>query len=173
MKKLFLSILLFTCTLFAQNPRVILETSFGNITLKLFPSVAPKAVENFVTLCKEGYYDGVSFHRVVENFMIQSGDPTGTGAGGESIWKKKFEDEFKPNVIFDRVGLLAMANIGPNTNGSQFFITVGPAYWLNGAHTIFGEVEEGYEVVQKISNVRVGYRNKPIDEVRIIKTIVK
>ncbi|HHH19004.1 MAG TPA: hypothetical protein ENK86_00615, partial [Campylobacterales bacterium] len=113
---------------------VVLETNQGNIELKLFPKIAPLAVENFTTHVQEGYYNGLIFHRVIKDFMIQGGDPTGTGAGGESIWKKDFADEFAPNVVFDRPMLLAMANRGPTTNGSQFFITTKPTPWLNGRH---------------------------------------
>ncbi|MCX5709010.1 MAG: peptidylprolyl isomerase, partial [Candidatus Omnitrophica bacterium] len=102
---------------------VILETNAGKIEIKLFPDVAPKACENFTKLVGKGYYNGIIFHRVIKDFMIQGGDPTGTGRGGESIWGKPFEDEFKSDVTFDRPGILAMANAGPKTNGSQFFIT--------------------------------------------------
>lgn len=153
---------------------VVLETNQGNIELKLFPKIAPLAVENFTTHVQEGYYNGLIFHRVIKDFMIQGGDPTGTGAGGESIWKKDFADEFAPNVVFDRPMLLAMANRGPATNGSQFFITTKPTPWLNGRHTIFGEVVAGQEIVSKIENVKVTPRMaKPLDEQKIIKAYVK
>ncbi len=131
---------------------VVMETNQGTIELKLFPKVAPKTVENFVTLAKQGYYDNLTFHRVIPNFMIQGGDPTGTGGGGKSIYGKTFEDEISPDVTFDRPYLLAMANAGPNTNGSQFFITTMNTTWLNGKHTIFGEVIKGQDVVKKIEN---------------------
>lgn len=157
-----------------KNPIVVLETTQGTITLELFPRVAPKAVENFVTHVKNGYYDGIIFHRIIKGFMIQGGDPTGTGRGGESIWKKPFEDEFSPNVIFNKKGILAMANAGPRTNGSQFFITVAPTPWLNGAHTIFGEVKSGYENVSKLEMVDVEQRSsRPLDEQKIIKAYVQ
>lgn len=153
-----------------KNPIVIFETTQGNITLELFPKIAPKAVENFLTHVKNGYYDGIVFHRIIKGFMIQGGDPTGTGRGGESIWKKPFEDEFAPNVVFNKKGILAMANAGPRTNGSQFFITVAPTPWLNGAHTIFGEVKSGYENVRKLEMVNVEQRSsRPLDEQKIIK----
>lgn len=153
---------------------VVLETNQGNIELKLFPKIAPLAVENFTTHVQEGYYNGLIFHRVIKDFMIQGGDPTGTGAGGESIWKKDFADEFAPNVVFDRPMLLAMANRGPTTNGSQFFITTKPTPWLNGRHTIFGEVVAGQEIVTKIENVKVTPRMaKPLEEQKIIKAYVK
>ncbi len=152
------------------NPIVVLETTQGKITLELFPKIAPKAVENFVTHVKDGYYDGIIFHRIIQGFMIQGGDPTGTGRGGSSIWKKPFEDEFSPNVVFDKKGILAMANAGPMTNGSQFFITVAPTPWLNGRHTIFGAVKSGYENVQKLEMVEVSPRaNRPYQEQKIIK----
>lgn len=156
-----------------KNPLVVFETTQGNITLELFPKIAPKAVENFLTHIKDGYYDGIVFHRIIKGFMIQSGDPTGTGRGGESIWKKPFQDEFAPNVIFNKKGILAMANSGPRTNGSQFFITVAPTPWLNGAHTIFGEVKAGYENVRKLEMVNVEQRSsKPLNEQKIIKAYV-
>lgn len=154
----------------ADNPLVVLETTQGNITLELFPKIAPKAVENFVTHVKNGYYNGIIFHRIIKGFMIQGGDPTGTGRGGSSIWNHPFEDEFAPNVIFNKKGILAMANAGPKTNGSQFFITVAPTPWLNGRHTIFGQVKSGYDSVQKLEHVSVSPRaNKPFEEQKIIK----
>ncbi len=152
---------------------VVLQTNQGNIELRLFPKIAPKACENFETLVKRGYYNGVIFHRVIKNFMIQSGDPTGSGRGGESIWGHPFEDEFKPNVIFDKPFYLAMANRGKNTNGSQFFITTVPTPWLNGGYTIFGKVIDGFEVVKKIESVKTGTRGKPIEKQYIIKAKLK
>ncbi len=135
-------------SLMAQT--VVLETSEGEIEIALKPGIAPKATENFVGLVKKGYYDGVIFHRVIPNFMIQGGDPTGTGEGGESLWGECFEDECTPDEQFDRKYLLAMANRGPATNGSQFFITTAETPWLNGKHTIFGEVVSGQKVIDKI-----------------------
>jgi len=155
------------------NPVVVFETTQGKIELELFPKIAPMAVENFITHVKDGYYDGIIFHRVIKGFMIQGGDPTGTGRGGESIWKEPFKDEFAPNVTFNRKGLLAMANAGPSTNGSQFFITVAPTSWLNGKHTIFGQVKSGYDNVRKLEMVKVEPRSsKPIDEQKIIKAYI-
>lgn len=147
----------------------ILKTRHGDIKIKLFNKDAPKTCENFITHIKNGYYDGLIFHRVIREFMIQGGDPTGTGRGGESIWGKPFKDEFSPNLKFDRKGLLAMANAGPNTNGSQFFITTVETPWLNNHHTIFGEVVEGYEAVEKIENCRTGFMDKPTEDQKIIK----
>ena len=156
-----------------EDTNVILETTQGIVELKLFPEVAPKACENFIGLTKKGYYDGIIFHRVIKGFMIQGGDPTGTGRGGNSIWGSSFEDEFKKDVRFDKTGILAMANAGPNTNGSQFFITTAPTPWLNQKHTIFGEVVEGYENIQKIENQPTDTRDKPLTEQKIIKAYIK
>jgi cyclophilin family peptidyl-prolyl cis-trans isomerase len=141
---------------------VVMETSMGTIKLRLFPNEAPKTVENFTKLADKGYYDKLIFHRVIDGFMIQGGDPQGTGVGGESIWGKPFEDEFNEKLKFDRKGILAMANAGPNTNGSQFFITVAPTPHLNMHHTIFGEVTEGMDVVEAISKVPRDPNDKPL-----------
>lgn len=151
---------------------VTIETNQGSIELKLFPQLAPKTCENFVGLVKKGYYDGIIFHRIIPQFMLQCGDPTGTGRGGESIWGKAFEDECTPDLRFDKVGLLAMANSGPNTNGSQFFITTAKTPWLNMRHTIFGEVTKGYDIVEKIEGLPTDGSDKPIDEQKIVKASV-
>jgi peptidylprolyl isomerase len=169
--------LLFTSLLAfgASNPRVLLQTTQGDVTLELYPNVAPVAVENFTTHVKNGYYNGLTFHRIIKNFMIQGGDPTGTGAGGESIWKKPFKDEFKSGVIFDKAGILAMANAGPRTNGSQFFITTAPTPWLNGYHTIFGRVVQGMDTIAKLNNIATnGQRggDRPLQSQKIIKATV-
>jgi peptidyl-prolyl cis-trans isomerase B (cyclophilin B) len=124
-----------------------IETNKGGIEIELFPTNAPKTVNNFVFLAQEGYYDGISFHRVINNFMIQGGDPTGTGRGGPGY---KFEDEFAGNPLKHETGSLSMANAGPNTNGSQFFITHSPQPHLNGRHTVFGKVTSGQDVVNAI-----------------------
>ena len=152
---------------------VVLETNQGTIEVKLMPDVAPKACENFLGLVEKGYYDGIIFHRIIKSFMIQGGDPTGTGTGGSSIWGKPFEDEVTESVKFDKPGLFAMANAGPNTNGSQFFITTVPTPWLNMRHTIFGEVISGYDVVQKIEGTATGARDKPIEDQKILKAYLK
>ncbi len=155
-----------------NNPRVILETTSGNIELILFNDVAPLTVENFTTHVKSGYFNGVAFHRVIKNFMIQGGDPTESGFGGESIWGKPFKDEFK-NKTFNKIGILAMANSGPHTNGSQFFITTTKTPHLNGRHTIFGEVTpESLKVIMKIQSVETR-NNKPIIRQEIIKAYIK
>lgn len=157
----------------------IIETSAGEITCRLYPEHAPKTVENFVTLAqgtrefkdaKTGktvqrpFYDGLIFHRVMPNFMIQGGCPLSTGTGGPGY---QYEDEFTKDLRFDQVGMLAMANAGPNTNGSQFFITVAPTPWLNDHHTIFGKVVQGQHVATKISMVSRDRRDKPLEPVVI------
>ena len=159
---------------FAMDEKVVvLETNQGNVEIKLIPDVAPKACENFTKLVEKGYYNGLIFHRVIKGFMIQGGDPTGTGAGGQSIWGKPFRDEFNAEVKFDSPGILAMANSGPNTNGSQFFITTADTSWLNMRHTIFGKVISGYDVVEKIENTATGPGDKPVAEQKIVKAYMK
>jgi len=130
-----------------KNYRVTIETTKGNIVLELYPQHAPKTVNNFVFLATEGFYDGVVFHRVIDDFVIQGGDPTGTGRGGPGY---KFEDEFKGNPLKHGTGFISMANSGPGTNGSQFFITHSPQPHLDGKHTVFGKVVEGMDVVNAI-----------------------
>ena len=177
----------------------VMHTNTGDISLRFFPEYAPKAVENFITHSKNGYYDGLIFHRVINDFMIQGGDPTGTGMGGESIYKRSFEDEFSKELHNIR-GALCMANAGPNTNGSQFFIvqaksvpenmisqmkdmpesfpedivdyyeSAGGTPWLDLRHTVFGQVFDGMDVVDNIAGVEVGNADKPINDV-IIKSI--
>lgn len=173
-----------------------MKTNMGVIKIKLFKKEAPKAVENFTTHAKEGYYNGLIFHRVIKDFMIQGGDPTGTGMGGESIWGHSFEDEFDP-ALHNLRGALSMANAGPNTNGSQFFIVqantvpehligqmeampeafseevvnaykeMGGTPWLDFRHTVFGQVIEGMDVVDSIAAVEVGAQDKPVNSVVI------
>jgi peptidylprolyl isomerase len=151
---------------------VQLNTNQGNIKINLFDDLTPKTVENFVTHAKNGYYDGVIFHRVIKGFMIQGGDPTGTGMGGESAWGGKFEDEIVKELKFDKPGLLAMANAGPGTNGSQFFITTAATPWLNGNHTIFGEVIEGMETVTNIETTKTGPMDKPVENQKIESILI-
>jgi len=144
----------------------VIKTNMGTIEIELYADQTPKTVENFVGLANENYYNGVIFHRVIANFMIQGGDPTGTGRGGQSIWGKPFADEIVPSLNFNEPGVLAMANAGPNTNGSQFFITVAPTSWLDGKHTIFGKVINGMDVVYAISKVQTSKPgDKPINDV--------
>lgn len=173
---------------------VTMTTNYGDMTFLMLNEVAPKAVENFVTHAKEGYYDGLTFHRVIKDFMIQGGDPTGTGAGGESIWGQDFEDEFSL-YYFPYGGSLCMANAGANTNGSQFFVveldqydegtyeamvqggfpesmleaykTYGGTPWLYGKHTVFGQIIEGMEVVHLIASVETESGDKPVEPVLI------
>ncbi|ASZ08132.1 MULTISPECIES: peptidylprolyl isomerase [Enterococcus] len=179
-----------------KGPKATIKTNRGDITVQLFPELAPKTVQNFIELAKKGYYDGVIFHRVIPDFMIQGGDPTGTGMGGESIYGESFEDEFS-RELFNLRGALSMANAGPNTNGSQFFIVnnenvpanmlgqlegagfpaeVIEAYkgggtpWLDFRHTVFGHVVEGMTVVDEIANVQRGPQDRPVHDV-VIETI--
>jgi peptidyl-prolyl cis-trans isomerase A (cyclophilin A) len=162
-----------------------LRTNQGEVVIRLFPDHAPKTVRNFVELAEGGrqwtdprtgrattdkLYDGTVFHRVIPDFMIQAGDPLGSGRGGPGY---KFADEIHPDLAFDRPYLLAMANAGPGTNGSQFFITVAPTPWLNGKHTIFGQVIEGTDVVDKISRVKTGSQDRPAEDVTIESVTVQ
>ena len=183
---------------------VVLRTNFGDIKIRLFEEAAPKAVENFKGLIEKGYYDGLIFHRVINDFMIQSGDPLGTGRGGESLWNEPFEDEINLNFRNFR-GALSMANAGPNTNGSQFFIVqkgaveddiiqkmrsageeqgypdeiidsyqnIGGTFWLDGIHTVFGQVFEGMSVVDDIAATKVDFMNRPLEEVTIEKAFLE
>ena len=174
----------------------IMHTTMGDIKIKLFKEQTPKTFENFTPHAKNGYYNGLIFHRVIKDFMIQGGDPNGTGMGGESIWGRSFEDEFTPELHNLR-GALSMANAGPNTNGSQFFIVqasevpggmleqmkdlpdaypeecakaykeMGGTPWLDFRHTVFGQVFEGMNVVDSIADVKVGMNDKPVEDVKI------
>jgi len=157
------------------NTTVVLQTTKGNIELELLNDVAPKTVENFTTHVKNGFYNGIIFHRIIKKFMIQTGDPSGTGRGGKSIWNKPFEDEFSSKHMFNKPGILAMANRGPNTNGSQFFITTVETPWLNGKHTIFGYVKnkKSYMVVKALENVQTNRMGRPFKDEKIIKAYIK
>ncbi len=177
MKRLFLALII-SLNVYAANPIAVFETTQGTIELELRPDLAPKTVENFTTHIKDGYYDGVIFHRIIKNFMVQGGDPTGTGRGGTSIWGGKFKDEFSSKAMFSKAGILAMANAGPNTNGSQFFITTVATPHLNGRHSIFGAIKgkESYKVLKKLENVKTSGRyggNRPLKEQKIIKAYIK
>ncbi|KAK4041993.1 peptidyl-prolyl cis-trans isomerase-like 1 [Parachaetomium inaequale] len=151
---------------------VALETSMGTIIVELYNQHAPKTCDNFRGLAERGYYDGVVFHRIIKDFMIQGGDPTGTGRGGSSIYGEKFEDEIKPDLKHTGAGILSMANAGPNTNGSQFFITLAPTPWLDGKHTIFGRVKKGIDVVKRMGLVPTDGGDRPKTEVKIVKASV-
>ncbi|VAX24751.1 Peptidyl-prolyl cis-trans isomerase [hydrothermal vent metagenome] len=148
-----------------------IKTNMGNIEIKLFARKTPKTVENFVGLATTGKYDNVIFHRVIPDFMIQGGDPTGTGREGVSFWGGKFEDEFNTSLHHDKPGILSMANAGPNTNGSQFFITLVPTPWLDGKHSIFGEVIGGMDVVEAIGKTKTGMMDKPVNDV-VMETVL-
>jgi cyclophilin family peptidyl-prolyl cis-trans isomerase len=157
-------------TVIKEKTIAIINTNMGKIEIELFADQTPRTVENFVGLANKGYYSGVIFHRVIDNFMIQGGDPTGTGRGGESFWGGKFADEFVPSLKHSEPGILSMANAGPNTNGSQFFITVVPTPWLDGKHTVFGKVINGMNVVYDIAKVKTGPGDKPVNDV-VMETV--
>ncbi|KAF8517504.1 cyclophilin-like protein [Hysterangium stoloniferum] len=148
---------------------VVLETSLGQIELELYWDHAPKTCKNFLELASRGYYNGVVFHRIISDFMVQGGDPTGTGRGGSSIYGQRFEDEIHPDLRFVGAGILAMANSGPNTNGSQFFLTLAPTPFLDGKHTIFGRVKTGIRVLQRLGAVATDNQDKPKEDVKIHK----
>jgi len=151
-----------------------IHTTVGDIHVDLFPKECPKTVENFCVHARNGYFNGHIFHRVIKQFMVQTGDPLGTGSGGESIWGGEFEDEFSPKLRHDRPYTLSMANAGPNTNGSQFFITLVPTPWLDNKHTIFGRVSRGMEVVQVVGNLKTHPRDdKPYDAVSMVSISVR
>eukprot|EP00245_Coleochaete_scutata_P002210 TRINITY_DN12909_c0_g1_i1.p1 TRINITY_DN12909_c0_g1~~TRINITY_DN12909_c0_g1_i1.p1 ORF type:complete len:179 (-),score=19.93 TRINITY_DN12909_c0_g1_i1:55-540(-) len=155
------------------TPQVILETSMGAITLEMYTTHAPRTCRNFVELSRRGYYNNVKFHRIIPDFMVQGGDPTGTGRGGESIYGAKFEDEITRELKHTGAGILSMANAGPNTNGSQFFLTLGPTPWLDGKHTIFGRVCGGMEVVKRLGNVATDKNDRPAHDVKILRAVIK
>ena len=150
--------------------KATIETTMGTIVIELYPDEAPKTVENFAKLAKQGFYNGIIFHRVIPNFMVQTGDPTGTGTGGPGY---KFADEFSPKLKHDKPGRVSMANAGPNTNGSQFFITVIPTPWLDGKHSIFGQVVSGQDVVNAIVNAPRGANDKPTTPIKMVKVTVE
>ncbi len=153
----------------AAMTKIRIETTMGNIDAELFSKDVPKTVENFLKLAKKGYYDGIVFHRVIPDFMVQTGDPTGTGRGGPGY---NFADEFSPSLKHDKAGMFSMANSGPNTNGSQFFITDAPTPWLNGKHSVFGKVTKGLDVVKTIANVPRDSNDKPLTPVAMKKVTV-
>ncbi|SCV68228.1 BQ2448_349 [Microbotryum intermedium] len=160
----------------AQGPlgkKAVIHTTKGDITFELFADLVPKTVENFVGLARKHYYDEIIFHRVIPKFMLQTGDPLGDGTGGESLWGSAFEDEFHPTLKHDRPYTLSMANAGPRTNGSQFFITTVPAPWLDNKHSIFGRATSGMDVIHAIENVRTDKTDKPYDDVRIVSVDIE
>ncbi|NXR52862.1 PPIL1 protein, partial [Hippolais icterina] len=141
----------------------------GQLVLELYWQHAPRTCKNFAELSRRGYYNGTKFHRIIKDFMVQGGDPTGTGRGGASIYGKQFEDELHPDLKFTGAGILAMANAGPDTNGSQFFLTLGPAQWLDGKHSIFGRVCQGMGVLGRLAMVETNSQDRPLDDVKVIK----
>ncbi|CAG2116940.1 unnamed protein product, partial [Medioppia subpectinata] len=147
--------------------------SMGEIVFELYWKEAPKTCKNFAELSRRGYYNGTKFHRIIKDFMIQGGDPTGTGKGGKSIYGEKFNDEIHPSLKHTGAGVLSMANAGPNTNGSQFFITLAPTQHLDGKHAIFGRVSAGMAVVDKMGRVKTDKNDRPLDDVKIVKATVK
>ncbi|XP_073812341.1 RING-type E3 ubiquitin-protein ligase PPIL2 [Musca autumnalis] len=146
---------------------VRLSTNMGPLNLELYCDQVPKTCHNFIRHCSDGYYTGTLFHRSIRNFMVQGGDPTGKGTGGTSIWGKKFDDDFKPNLTHSGRGMLSMANSGPNTNGSQFFITYRSCKHLDGKHTVFGKVVGGLETLQKMEQIEVDNKDRPIEDIII------
>ncbi|KFZ13295.1 hypothetical protein V502_06698 [Pseudogymnoascus sp. VKM F-4520 (FW-2644)] len=151
---------------------VALETTMGTVVVELYADHAPKTCQNFSTLAQRGYYNNLLIHRIIPNFMIQTGDPTGTGRGGSSIYGEKFADEISPDLKHTGAGILSMANSGPNTNGSQFFITLAPTPWLDGKHTIFGRVTRGLGVLKRMGLVKTGAEDRPVEEVRVLRAYV-
>lgn len=151
-------------------PKAIIKTNYGDIKLELFAQRAPLTVANFIKLAEKDFYDGVIFHRIIPDFMIQTGDPTGTGRGGPGY---TFKDEFHPELKHSKPGILSMANSGPNTNGSQFFITLKPTPGLDGRHSVFGQVIEGMDVVEKIVNLPRDKQDRPLSKVVMEKVIIE
>ena len=163
---------LFTASTHAApaRPKAVIETPKGTIVIELYQDQAPKTVEHFVTLAKKGFYDGIIFHRVIPGFMVQTGDPTGTGTGGPGY---TFADEFGPGLSHQDAGVVSMANAGPNTNGSQFFITLAPTPWLNGKHTIFGHVIEGQSVVEQIASSQRNAQDRPLTDIPMTRVAIQ
>uniref|UniRef100_A0A3P9IMU4 Peptidyl-prolyl cis-trans isomerase n=1 Tax=Oryzias latipes TaxID=8090 RepID=A0A3P9IMU4_ORYLA len=153
-----------------QPPTVALETTMGTFVVELYWNHAPNTCKNFAELARRGYYNDTRFHRIIKDFMVQGGDPTGTGRGGASIFGKQFEDELHPELKFTGAGILAMANAGPDTNGSQFFLTLAPTQWLDGKHSIFGRVCQGMGVLNRIGMVETDSQDRPTDDIRILRT---
>ncbi|KAK2726803.1 peptidyl-prolyl cis-trans isomerase-like 1 isoform X2 [Artemia franciscana] len=152
-----------------QPRTVTFSTTMGDLVIELYWKHAPKTCRNFAELTRRGYYNGTKFHRIIRDFMIQGGDPTGTGRGGNSIYGSKFEDEISEDLKHSGAGVLSMANSGPNTNGSQFFITLAPTQWLDGKHAIFGRIESGMQTVKRMGMVETDSGDRPVDDVKILK----
>lgn len=149
---------------------VVIETNMGTMEFELFDEKAPITAKNFADLTKEGFFDGIIFHRIISGFMVQGGDPTGTGMGGS---EKIIQDEFHPDLKHDSKGILSMANAGPNTGSSQFFITLAPQLHLDNRHAVFGKIISGEDVLDKIGAVETGANDKPINEIKMIKVTIK
>ncbi|XP_037093067.1 peptidyl-prolyl cis-trans isomerase-like 1 [Pollicipes pollicipes] len=152
-----------------QPPTVSMQTTMGEIVVELYWKHAPNTCRNFAELSRRGYYNGCKFHRIIKDFMIQGGDPTGTGRGGASIYGQTFADEISPELKHTGAGILSMANSGADTNGSQFFITLAPTQWLDSKHAIFGRVRTGMDVVKRMGMVETGSDDRPVDDVRITR----
>lgn len=148
---------------------VEISTTLGTFSVELYDKHAPKTCENFVQLAQNGYYNNTIFHRIIDNFMIQGGDPTGTGYGGQSIYGETFQDEISPELRHTGAGILSMANSGPNTNGSQFFISLAPTPWLDKKHTIFGRVNAGMAVIQRLARVKTDSEDRPLENINILQ----
>ncbi|KAK9801860.1 hypothetical protein WJX73_002730 [Symbiochloris irregularis] len=155
----------------AEAGKVELQTTLGTFTVELYDRHAPRTCNNFAELAERGYYSGTVVHRIIKDFMIQAGDPTGTGRGGESIYGKNFEDEIHPELKHTGAGILSMANSGPGTNGSQFFVTLAPTPWLDGKHSIFGRVSSGMAVVKRLGNLATDANDRPTMDVKMIRAI--
>jgi len=153
----------------SENRKISIKTNMGTFVAEMFEDKAPKTTDNFITLVEKGFYDGVVFHRVIDGFMIQGGDPTGTGMGGPGY---QIPDEFGPDLTHDDEGYFSMANAGPNTGGSQFFVTLAPTPWLDGHHAIFGKVVEGIDIVRKIGVAKTDFRDRPVEEIVMEKVEV-
>jgi peptidylprolyl isomerase domain and WD repeat-containing protein 1 len=156
-----------------RHTDAVLHTTLGDIHVALFADMVPKTCANFVGLAKQGYYDGVLFHRVIKKFMVQTGDPLGDGTGGTSLWGTPFADEFHPALDHARPFTVSMANSGPNSNGSQFFITTVPTPWLDRKHTVFGRVTVGMDIVKRIEDARVDKNDRPRDDICIINVSLR
>jgi peptidyl-prolyl cis-trans isomerase A (cyclophilin A) len=149
--------------------KIQFTTNKGVFVAQMFEEKAPNTTKNFIELTEKGFYDGIIFHRVIDGFMIQGGDPTGTGRGGPGY---RIKDEFGPGLVHDSEGILSMANAGPNTGGSQFFITLAPTPWLNGHHAVFGKIVKGMDVVREIGSVATNFQDRPLDPVVMEKVEV-
>ncbi|KAK9501706.1 hypothetical protein O3M35_012382 [Rhynocoris fuscipes] len=156
-----------------QPKYAVLETTMGEVVLELYWKHAPTTCRNFAELVRRGYYNGTKFHRIIRDFMIQGGDPTGTGKGGTSIYGRTFADEIHEDLKHTGAGIISMANSGPDTNGSQFFITLAPTQWLDGKHAIFGRVYSGMNVVKRMGLVETDKNDRPVDDVKITRAYIR